>query len=400
MAKEYSNKNKSVNVEIKSIKNVIEKAPIGMVLLNEDIRIVDINKSMLCIIEKKRSDSIDKVFGEGIGCIKSLSNGCGFGEECCNCIIREDINKIDKDDKSENIQLEYTLNIKNKPIKKFLKLNMSKMFMDNKKYYFLVIDDVTNQRQMYNMLMESINKYKKVKEELEQANKVKNQFIDNMSHEMRTPLNGIIGMLELTLMGNLDREQRYNLEIAKDCVYSLINIINDLLDFSKIDSGSLKSISINFELKELIEEVVDIYRQKALEKELLFEYYISDDLPLHVYSDRDKLKQVINYLLSNAFKYTNKGSIKILLTKKIENNVEYIVFVVEDTGIGVEEKNIDKLFNSFNQLDRSYTRKQSGIGLGLFISKHIIEEMGGDMWVESKVGQGSKFFFTAVLRNA
>jgi len=235
----------------------------------------------------------------------------------------------------------------------------------------------------------------KAKEDAEKANSVKSEFLANMSHEIRTPINGISGMIDLTLMTRLNNEQVQNLITAKNCADSLLGIINDILDFSKMEAGKFKIINTNFNLKSLVEEINKIHLVRAKEKGLKLNNFMSDDLPSFLYGDSNRLQQVINNLINNAIKFTDFGEV-LLTVKKISEVGDIITlkFEVKDTGIGISSENVDKLFRSFSQIDGSYTRKYGGTGLGLIISKQLVERMGGEIWVDSEKKNGSSFIFT------
>ncbi len=260
--------------------------------------------------------------------------------------------------------------------------------------FAIIISEITDRKMAELTLFESQKKLVKAKEEAEAANIAKSEFLANMSHEIRTPINGMTGMIELTMMTRLSEEQRNNLNTAKNCADSLLNIINDVLDFSKMEAGKFKIDNTYFDLPELVAEINKIHSVRAKEKKIELVSDISDDLPTYLYGDPNRLRQVLNNLINNAIKFTETGSVFFRITKLYEANENIqLEFAIIDTGIGISAENKEKLFKSFSQIDASYTRKHGGTGLGLVISKQLIEMMGGRISVESELGKGSTFFF-------
>lgn len=277
---------------------------------------------------------------------------------------------------------------------RWVHIHASPVFSDEGARYTGTLEDITIRK-------ENEEELRKAKESAEMANKAKSQFLANMSHEIRTPMNGVIGFTEMLLETELnDIQSDYTLTIKRSGE-ALLSLINDILDFSKIEAGELEVESIDFDPELLAYDVCELVRPKLINKPVELLCSIDDNIPPLVQGDPLRFRQVITNLLGNAPKFTEKGEIALHMAVEAESDAEIKLHVqIRDTGIGIPEDKQSAIFEPFQQADGSTSRRYGGTGLGLSICRQLAEMMAGETWVESEVGKGSTFHFTAWVRKS
>ena len=233
----------------------------------------------------------------------------------------------------------------------------------------------------------------------EAANRAKSTFLANMSHELRTPMNGIIGTTDLALDTELSSEQRELLETARNSADSLLHLLDDVLDLSKMEAEKLDLEQVAFDLHKLIRETIKVFAPQAAQKQLLLTHSIAARVPDQVTGDPARLRQVLSNLVGNAIKFTHEGSVEVRVgVESISAEAVALQFAIKDTGIGIATEQQAVIFQAFSQADGSMTRRYGGSGLGLTISARLVELMGGAIWLDSQPGEGSTVHFTARFR--
>lgn len=250
-------------------------------------------------------------------------------------------------------------------------------------------------------ITQSFNDVEELEEKLVKADNAKTEFLSNMSHEVRTPLNGVIGMTELLARTQLNEEQRNYVRNIHGSAHNLLDLVNDVLDYSKLQSGKLELHKERFNISDCVDQVIDLMKPTSSNKKLELMSDIDPALPLEIVSDERRLKQVLLNLVNNAVKFTENGEV-VVKAELVNREADFVQirFSVRDTGIGIDQAAAGDLFQSFYQVDSSISKKYGGSGLGLAISKNLVQELGGRIWVESKPGQGSTFSFTMVAETS
>lgn len=264
--------------------------------------------------------------------------------------------------------------------------SFSRIFIKHKAMIQVIIRDVSDKRLAERQLMQA-------KEEAEKARKAQSEFLSLMSHEIRTPLNAVVLLTDLLLLEDLSHEQLENLQSVKVSSRHLLSLVDDILDYNKIESGNIQFESQNFDIRQLVYELHNALKAKAREKNLEFFVHIDNCVPALVIGDALRLKQVLFNLISNGIKFTEKGFVSLRVNYHKGALKEKIHFEVEDTGVGIKKDRLEAIFEKFTQAETSTTRKYGGSGLGLTISKKLVELQGGEIFARSKTGKGSVFSF-------
>lgn len=374
------------------MRSVFEAAKIGICSLNIRGEIVEVNESALEILGGTYREVIGRQFGDVFQCVNCMPYGCGKGDKCKFCIIRNNIEAAVLDD---SFSSEYVAAVITKASEEpvWLQFFLTQVWKENEKQIVLTMIDISRRKQREKELMEA-------RRMAEVASNTKTQFLANMSHEIRTPINGMTGMINLTLRTELNPEQRENLQAAKQCSEDLLKIINDILDYAKLENGKMTIEHIDLDLHGLLHRVAAVHANLAESKGLEFVGPDCTNLPHYIKGDPLRLRQILHNLLTNAIKFTSAGTIILGCTIARRGIRTMLEFYVEDTGIGMSREEQERLFKPFSQVDGSTTRKFGGTGLGLTIVKELVTAMYGEIHVMSSPGIGSRFTFVIPLKTA
>ena len=370
----------------------LEQSPNAVVITDEENRIVYVNRRFAHIT----GYSSDEVMGRDPGFLKSGSTPRSRYEQLWDTLKDGKIWTGEFYNRKKNGQFYWEKAV----------ISPIRDRGEQTTHYLAIKEDVTLQKAMEDELRRTremadsnlaksqyyMKQLEKARREAELANQAKSEFLANMSHEIRTPLNGLMGMISLLELSSLNKEQMENLEVIRTCGDNLLNVINSVLDFSKIESGKLEMDNISFDFTDWLTKSMSVHHSQATRKGVKLLWMVDPQLPQQVSGDPKYLQQILNNLVGNAIKFTDHGWVKVTVDQLvIEGERLWVEIRVSDTGMGIPKQEIPRLFDSFTQLDGSITRRFGGTGLGLSITRQLVELMGGTIDVKSTVGEGSEF---------
>lgn len=373
---------------------VFETAPTGILLIDDQKIINHINDVAASLVGKQFSEIVGKKPGDCIGCVHSFEapKGCGNSTSCLKCELNNIINStLDSGKPTLGKEIESTIYLNGQPVKLWLKISSNIVNIEGKRNVILAIDDITKSKKIHKQLTKEKERADNMVQKADKANKTKSQFLASMSHEIRTPMNSIIGFSDILAEEITSPEHKEYLKIIQNSGNHLLQLINDILDYSKIEAGKM-DIDISFcSLQDIFNKVESMMQPFAINKNLVFEFNKNPNIPEKIRTDPARVEQCLINLINNAIKFTDKGHVKVNTSIETIDNKEFVCIDVEDTGIGISPEVQQEIFNSFTQAEQGTAKKQAGTGLGLAITKQLTGLLGGSIRLASTPSKGSTF---------
>lgn len=377
---------KKLQIERDNFEVVFESSPIGVMILDETTSILRANAAAIDLCGEDESQVTHYRPGDALHCMHSFAAGCGHGPDCPLCPFRQGVEKLiaETGGSIDNAEIQLSVIRKKNVQKIWLEVSAAEMLLDDQRAFIVTLNDITERKRFEEALFVA-------KEQAETANKAKSEFLSNMNHELRTPFNGIMGMMQLLQSTPLNDEQQEFVAAAITSSGRFAQLLTDILDISSIEAGKMVICPAPFDLGELPESISDLFTVTARQKGITLECFQDSDVPACVIGDAVRVKQVLLHLVGNALKFTRQGMVKVHLStlSAAKGRDVRVMFSISDTGIGIPDDKLKDLFQPFTQVDGSYTRPYQGAGLGLAIVRRLVALMDGSIDVESKLGQGT-----------
>ena len=393
----------------RSLEAIFDAAPVGMMLVDDQGFVKRVNNVLAKLVHRDFTEIVNRQTGEGLSCIHATDHpdGCGHGPSCSACPLRNIAEGVlSSGQPAHGVEIQVALMIDGLQVDPWLEISAEPSFVDESEHVVLVICDITERKQaeetlrqakdesdeLNDRLIEATARANHMAAEAEWANMSKSQFLANMSHEIRTPMNAVIGFGGLLADEDLTAEQRDYVQTIQKSGHDLLELINDILDLSKIEAGQLGVEIIDCELGPMLDSIETLMSVKAGKKGLEFKVSQMPGLPARMRTDPTRIRQCLINLVGNAIKFTERGYVRVNVGLQDDAGASGLIrFDVIDTGIGIADDRQQSIFESFTQADGSTTRKYGGTGLGLTITKQLAELMGGRLDLTSEVSKGSKF---------